>query len=336
MKLGAIHLWGDDEAKFRSDVRLSAELGFEYVGIGDSPAGWRDLGVSMAIAAAEAPGKTVAPMVSSPFMRHPLITANMMCTMYDLTGGKTALGFATGGSTIMSVGHAPATQAEIREHIAVLRAMFAGEETQWDGLPVKALRFARPVPIIYSAFGPKAMQVGGEMCDGVALFAGAKQLGELRSKIDAVRSAARAAGRDPMSVKIWVTSYTSIRETRQAALADLKAFLSAAGMAIMWNPAVEAAVVPSQFKQKMKQLVERYDTTEHVVVGGRNSALVEELGLTEFLGDFDTVAGSPAEVKAAFDQIASMGVEAFFLALPGHSDPQPTLRAAAEIMGCGG
>jgi hypothetical protein len=46
MQLGAIHLWGEDEAKFRREIRLTAELGFDLVGVGDSPAGWHDLGIT--------------------------------------------------------------------------------------------------------------------------------------------------------------------------------------------------------------------------------------------------------------------------------------------------
>jgi alkanesulfonate monooxygenase SsuD/methylene tetrahydromethanopterin reductase-like flavin-dependent oxidoreductase (luciferase family) len=333
MQLGAIHLWGEDEAKFRREIRLTAELGFDLVGVGDSPAGWHDLGISMAIAAAEAPGLTVASMVTSPFMRHPLVTANMMSTVHDLTGGKAVLGFATGGSTIMAIGHAPANQGEVRDEVAALRALFAGESTIWEGKPVKPLRFPRAVPIMYSAFGPKALRLAGECCDGAILFTGTNQMGELRQKIDAVRAAARAAGHDPMARKIWVTSFASVRESRRAALEDLKAFIVVTGMAIMRNAALAAELVPTQFKEKMERLIERYDPSEHVVVGGRNVALMSELGLTEFLGEFDTVAGSPAEVKATLAEMAAMGVDALFIPLPGHADPEPTIRAMAEITG---
>jgi hypothetical protein len=45
------------------------------------------------------------------------------------------------------------------------------------------------------------------------------------------------------------------------------------------------------------------------------------------LGDFDTVAGSPAEVKATWEAMTALGVDAFFCALPGHADPESTIRA---------
>jgi alkanesulfonate monooxygenase SsuD/methylene tetrahydromethanopterin reductase-like flavin-dependent oxidoreductase (luciferase family) len=331
MQLGAIHMWGEDEQKFRREVRLSAELGFDLVGIGDSPAGWHDLGVSMAIAAAEAPGKVIAPMVTSPFLRHPLIIAGMMSTVYDLNHGKAALGFATGGSSAMAIGHAPATQAVIREHIAALRALCAGEPTQWAGAPVTPLRFAREIPIMYSAFGPKGLQLAGELCDGAILFTGSNRMDDLKHKIGAVRTAAQNAGRDPKSVKIWVASFCSVRESREWALDDLKALIVVTGMGIMSNPALAAQIVPPHLKEKMTVLIQRYDASEHAVVAGRNVSLLTELGLTEFLGSFDTVAGSPAEVKITYEAMRALGVDAFLSILPGHADPETNLRALAEI-----
>src|SRR5690606_17546822 len=127
MKLGTIHLWGDDLAAFRSDIRLASDLGYEYIGIGDSPAGWHELYLSMAVAIQEAGTAIVMPMVSSPFLRHPIITANCLSTLYDLSGGRVAAGYATGGSTAMSIGCAPATQVEVRAEIRALRDLFAGQ-----------------------------------------------------------------------------------------------------------------------------------------------------------------------------------------------------------------
>jgi 5,10-methylenetetrahydromethanopterin reductase len=94
--------------------------------------------------------------------------------------------------------------------------------------------------------------------------------------------------------------------------------------------------VPAHLRDPMRQLVARYDTTEHVVVGGRNARLVDELGLADFLGDFDSVAGTPQEVKATLEQMQAMGVDAFFVPLPGHADLEPTIRALAQITGRAG
>jgi hypothetical protein len=72
-----------------------------------------------------------------------------------------------------------------------------------------------------------------------------------------------------------------------------------------------------------------------VVVGGKNVKLMQELGLGEFLADFNTTAGPVEEVAEVLRQCEAMGVSMFITALPGHADPIPTihgLKAARDAM----
>src|SRR5688572_4069403 len=110
MKLGICSNWGTSLEGFREEVRLASDLGYDLVTIGDSPAGWHELYVSMTLAAIDAPNAVLASLVTSPFMRHPLVTAASACTLDDLTGGRVVLGLATGGSTVMAIGRPPANQ----------------------------------------------------------------------------------------------------------------------------------------------------------------------------------------------------------------------------------
>src|SRR3546814_1028037 len=85
---------------------------------------------------------------------------------------------------------------------------------------VKPLRYPRNVPIMLSAFGPKAVKLAGEIADGVILFSGAKQLDKLAQQIALFRDAARSVGRDPSQMHIWVTSFCSVQETRAQARSE--------------------------------------------------------------------------------------------------------------------
>lgn len=328
MKLGICSMWGDSLDVFRNEVRLASDLGFDLVTVGDSPAGWHELHVSLTLAALEAPRARLAPLVTSPFMRHPIVTTAALCSIDDLSGGRVALGLATGGSTVMAIGRPPATQSEIRAELAALRGLFAGEPVEWNGAQVKAPRFARRIPIYYSAFGPKALALAGEQADGVILFAGERHLDGLHDRIAAVHRAAEAVGRDPAEIDIWAVSYASVRESRAQAIDDLKAFIVVNGMA-MRTPAA-LAQVPSQFRGKIDELHARYDPSEHVVVGGRNVALMDELGLTEFLSGFDTFAGTVESATAMLGALAAMGVSTFIAALPGHAAPLETIKGLAQ------
>ena len=328
MKLGICSMWGEKLEDFRKEVRLASDLGYELITVGDSPAGWHELTISLTLAAQDAPSATLGTLVTSPFMRHPITLAAALSSLADLSNGRVALGLATGGSTVMAIGRPPATQKEIRAEFAALKALFAGEPAEWNGTQIKPLRFARPIPIYYSAFGPKALALAGEQADGVILFAGERHLDALRGRIAAVRTAAAEAGRDPDSIDIWVVSFASIRPSRAEAVDDLKAFIVVNGMAMRTPEAL--AHVPTQFRGKIEELHARYDPTEHVVVGGRNVALMEELGLTEYLSDFDTLAGPVESATAMLQALEDMGVSTFIAALPGHGAPLETIRGLAE------
>lgn len=333
MKLGICSMWGDRLDGFREEVRLAADLGFELISVGDSPAGWHELYVSLTLAALDAPKATLTPLVTSPFMRHPLVTASALSTIDDLSGGRVALGLATGGSTVMAIGRPPATQREIRAELAVLRDLFAGRPTQMNGAQITPLRFARPIPIYYSAFGPKALALAGEQADGVILFAGDQHLEVLEGKIAAVRDAATRAGRDADLVDIWVTSFLSVRQDRAQAIDDLKAFIAVNAMALRTPEAL--AMLPANVRPLIEAFQTRYDPTEHVVVGGKNVKLMDEMGITEFLQDFDTITGPEAHVTDVMRKMEAMGVSTLIAALPGHADPLVTIRglaAAREAM----
>ena len=91
------------------------------------------------------------------------------------------------------------------------------------------------------------------------------------------------------------------------------------------RPAHAMAAVPEHLKEKVRQLQQRYDVTQHTVPGGGNAQLVDELGLADFLAGRTTVAGSPAEVQDQVAGLAEAGIGTLFCALPGNADPEGTL-----------
>jgi 5,10-methylenetetrahydromethanopterin reductase len=255
MKLGICSLWGRDVAAFREEVRLASRLGYELVTVGDSPADWHDLYVSLTLAALDAPDAKLAPLVTPPFLRYPLATASALCSLDELSGGWVAPGLATGGSTVLAIGRPPATQAEIRGEMAALNALFAREGTEWNGRPIKPLRFPWPIPICYSAFGPKALALAGEQAEGVILFVGERHLNNVAQRIATVCDPATRGGRNADAINIWAVSYASVRPPREEAIEDLDAFVMVNGMALRTPEAL--AQVSLQFKDKTLELQAR-------------------------------------------------------------------------------
>lgn len=331
MKLGVCHLWGDSLEQFRRELRLSGDLGYDIIGIGDSPAGWRELYVSLTVAALEVEKAVIASYVTSPFLRHPLVAAGAFSSLQSLSGGRMCMGLATGGSNVIAAGRAPATQGEMRAYWDALDALMAGEPAQWEQRPMAPLAHARSFPIFYSAFGPKALRLAGERADGVIMFTG-MDLSLTAEKIRLVRESAAEHGRDPDDVEIWVTAYCSIRDSREQAVEDLKAFIVVNGLAIRTPELL--AQVPEHLRETLFELQRRYDPSEHVAVNGKNVALLNSLGpeFTEFLAQRDTVMGNQAEVGEVLAGLEQLGVSAFITNMPGHADREGNLRALAKLV----
>ncbi|MFA7556110.1 MAG: LLM class flavin-dependent oxidoreductase [Spongiibacteraceae bacterium] len=329
MKLGSCHLWGDDLEDFCNQIKLAHQLGYDLIGVGDSPAGWHDVYISLAIAAQIAPNTRLMPFVTSPFIRHPLAAANALCSLDELSHGQVQLGLSTGGSNIMAIGHKPASQAKINDYWQAISRLFSGNSAQYENRPVAALQYPRKIPIYYSAFGPKALALAGQKADGVILFSN-DNFDLLDEKIAIVRNAAHQAGRNADDIEIIVTSYCSIRPTRRQALDDLKAFIVVNGLALARSPELMAQI-PAEHRAAINELLRRYDTSEHVQVGGKNSQLLDELGLTDYLGQFDTIAGTPAYVAKVLSELKQRGVSTFVVNMPGHADREGTMRELANI-----
>jgi alkanesulfonate monooxygenase SsuD/methylene tetrahydromethanopterin reductase-like flavin-dependent oxidoreductase (luciferase family) len=328
MKLGTCHLWGDDLEDFKQQIQLADQLGFEVIGIGDSPAGWHDVFTSMTIAAQQTTHATIMPFVTSPFIRHPLAAANTLCSIDELSGGRVKLGLSTGGSNTLAIGHKPATQVQIRDYWQAIKGLFVGQGVSYQNCPVSALQFPRPIPIYYSAFGPKALQLAGEQADGVIMFTNG-DMDLLDQRLEIMHSAASKAGRKPEDIDIIATSFCSIRPTREQALDDLKAFIVVNGMAIRTPQLL--AQVPAQYRPALDELHRRYDPTEHVVVGGKNAQLLDELGLLDYLSQFDTVAGDADTVSTVLRGLKQRGVSTFIANMPGHADRAGTMQRLSEL-----
>lgn len=327
MRLGTILLWGD-LAVFRDQLALAEELGYEVIGIGDSPSAWHELYVSLTVAALHTRSALLTPMVTAPFLRHPFAAASAMSSLHELTGGRVALTIGSGGSALRSIGRPrAASPAELGGYVRALRALLEGGVAEVDGFTTAQLTRARPLPVQISADSPKGLRLAGELADTVVMSVGLN-LDLVDRKITQVRAAAEAAGRDPDSVDVWGMSFVSVRGSRAEANADISAFLaSTAGMGLK-APHMRA-LIPPDLLPAVKEIEVRYDPRQHVVVGGSNARLVEELGLTEFVTGLNSITGDEQQVATHLRELERRGVSCVLAALPGNADPDGTLRRFA-------
>ena len=324
MRLGSVSLWGQDVEAFRKELRLAEELGYEVLGVGDSPSAWQEMFVSLAVAAQATRRATLATMVTTPFMRHPKVCAGAMSSLQALSGGRMQLTIGSGGSAVASLGRKAAKTSELRDFTLATRDLLDGKPARFEGTLVPPLVHAKRMPLYLSADGPKSLALAGQIADGVVISIGLS-LELVDQKLAIVRSAARQAGRDPGAIDFWGMSFVSVRDTRAAANADVTAFLAVIG-GLGFKGSKMRAMLPPELLPSIEEMERRYDPTDHVVVGGKGARLVEELGLTEFLTGLSAITGSSDQVREHVAQLEKRGVSCVLAAMPGNADPEGTLR----------
>ena len=147
--------------------------GFDGAGILDSQMISRDTFVVLGQAAANTSKLTLFPAVTNPFTRHASVLAGGIQTVEEIAPGRVKFVIGTGYTSASTIGRKPATLAEMRDCIKTVRALLAGDSVDFAGTP-GWLGYAakRRIPVIMAASGPKAIEVAGEVADGVLLLVG--------------------------------------------------------------------------------------------------------------------------------------------------------------------
>lgn len=328
MKLGAIIEWAEDVSEFRNLVHLADELGYDVIGVGDTPARAWEMYVSLTVAAHETRNATLTPMVTTPFFRHPAATATAISTLHELTGGRAMLAIGNGGSVRRVVGRSPvATSQELRDYVSAVREILRGGSASVDGHTTETLTRVHQMPILVAADYPASLRLAGELADGVVTTIGMSEE-RAAAKVEAIRTAVENAGRNPDSVEIWGFSFVSIKATRAEANAEIGAAL-ASDVALRLKSPHMRRLVPPELLGAVEEMERRYDVWDHTV-GGKNARLLDELGLVDFALGLTGVTGDVPEVATHLKRLESLGLTGVFAALPPLADPAGTLRGLSE------
>src|SRR3954453_4829263 len=188
------------------DIAKQAEnYGFSHVWTFDSHLLWQEPYVVYSQILSATHRVTVGPMVTNPATRDWTVTASLFATLNDMFGNRTVCGIGRGDSAVRVTNGKPTTLATLRESIHVIRELANGRDVDYNG---SRLRFPwggdSRLEVWVAAYGPKALQLTGEVADGFILQLADPDI--TAWTIKAVREAAEAAGRDPAAVKICVAA----------------------------------------------------------------------------------------------------------------------------------
>jgi 5,10-methylenetetrahydromethanopterin reductase len=191
--------------------------GFDGVGILDSQLLCRDTFVTLGQAAIHTARLTLFPAVTNPFTRHASVLAGAIQTVEELAPGRVKLVIGTGYTSAITIGRRPATLVDMRACFHTVRALLAGETVDFEGTPGR-LGYAsgRRIPLLMAASGPKAIELAGEVADGVLLLVGFNR-GIVERALEHLERGARRAGRrlDDLEV-VWAVRTATAPTTEGA------------------------------------------------------------------------------------------------------------------------
>jgi len=169
--------------------------GFDGVGILDSQMLSRDTFVVLGHAAAHTSRLLLFPAVTNPFTRHASVLAGAIQTVEELAPGRVQFVIGTGYTSASTIGRKPATLAEMRACVGAVKALLSGQTVDWGGTTSR-LSFAagRSIPVVMAASGLKAIELAGEIADGVLLLVGFNE-GIVEAALSRLELGARRAGR---------------------------------------------------------------------------------------------------------------------------------------------
>src|SRR3954465_15213383 len=306
-------------------TRQAEAAGFEYGWLFDSHVLGRDPYPLLTLMTGVTERMRLGTCVTNPGTREPSVTASLLASLDELSGGRMDLGIGRGDSARRVLGKPPITMAGTEEAIRVIRALVAGEAIEYEGTE---LRFpwtsGGALPVGVGGSGPRALAMTGRVADGLILQLADPDL--IRWFVTQVRDAATAAGRDPSTIRTQAAA--------PAPVGDLELCRERT----RWFPAlVSNHVVDLVNKYPREELPEAltgyirdregYDYHHHAEVGSSNAGFVGDEVTDRFC-----ILGSVDDHVAKLRTLADAGVDQFNLYLMNGDEEEQVAAYGRDVI----
>ncbi|HVD29724.1 MAG TPA: TIGR03842 family LLM class F420-dependent oxidoreductase [Mycobacteriales bacterium] len=307
------------------ELARQAELrGFSHVWTFDSHVLWQEPYVIHSQILAATRRVVVGPMVTNPATRDWTVTASTFATLNDMFGNRTICGIGRGDSAVRVANGKPTTLATLRECVHVVRELANGRAVEHNGATLRLPWAAGSrLDVWIAAYGPKALQLTGEIADGFILQLADPDI--TAWTIKTVREAAAAAGRDPDSVRICVAAPAYVGDDLAHQREQCRWFGGMVGnhVADIVGRYGTDGGVPKALTDYIAGRA-GYDYNEHGRAGNTHAAFVPD----EIVDRFCVLGPVQAHV-ARLAELAALGVDQFAVYLQ-HDGKDETLAAYGE------
>ncbi|TDJ63790.1 MAG: LLM class flavin-dependent oxidoreductase [Proteobacteria bacterium] len=329
------------------DVAFAESMGFTHAWLYDSQMICADVYQCLALCTTKTSTIKLGTNVTNPATRIAPITANSFATLNLLAPGRVIMGIGTGNTARRTLGMPAARLADLRRHIETCRGLLNGERVAYqEGERHRMIEFLNPeggwinlqdkVPIYMAASGPRALELAGEIADGVILF-GAVGDSLLEYTLNHVRVGAERGGRRVedlyimLSTASCVTTADASLETKQQAVG---AYVTSQCNLFALS-AHDPMDLPADIRDELVQFRDAYRTpdapieTRHIDLykGYVNEFKAEHAAIvTEKMINETTLTGTPAQIRARIEKLAAAGVNQIAI----HGGSRERTRAVIE------
>ncbi len=307
------------------ELARQAELfGFSHVWTFDSHLLWEEPFVIYSQILAATRHVTVGPMVTNPTTRDWTVTASLFATLNEMFGNRTVCGIGRGDSAVRVTNGRPSTLATLRDAVHVIRELANGREVEYRG---STLRFPwglrSQLEVWIAAYGPKALQLAGEVGDGFILQLADPDI--VAWTVGAVRKAAEEAGRNPDDLRICVAAPAYVGEDLEHMRDQCRWFGGMVGnhVADLVSRYGDNGVVPTALTEYIRGR-EGYDYNEHGRTGNTHTTFVPDEIVDRFC-----IVGPVEHHVARLEELRGLGVDQFAIYLQ-HDGKERTLREYGE------
>jgi 5,10-methylenetetrahydromethanopterin reductase len=303
-------------------AKVTEELGYSHIWVGDSHLIWREAYVNMAAMALNTTRVKLGTGVTNPLTRHPSVVASAYATLEEYAPGRTIVGIGLGDSSVETMGMKPAKLSYFEKTMAQMRQLLDGQEVQLETGKIHLLHPCKAkVPIYIAASGPKMLELSGRIADGIIVLVGVadEYIAHARERIAA---GAKAAGRkvEDVNLVLWVPCAVSDTAPAKDAVKAHVARVVAHPLPYVLDPT----------EQKVLQEIRKtYDYYHHMDQQANHAEVIPD-----WLVDKFAIAGSVAECRAQIERIKKSGIQQ--IAIIPYSPPggsrEETIRGFAKAM----
>ena len=304
-------------------AKVTEELGYSHIWVGDSHLIWREAYVNMAAMALNTARVKLGTGVTNPLTRHPSVVASAYATLEEYAPGRTIVGIGLGDSSVETMGMKPAKLSYFEKTMAQMRQLLNGQEVQLETGKIHLLHPCKAkVPIYIAASGPKMLELSGRIADGIIVLVGVADdyIAHARERISA---GAKAAGRkvEDINLVLWVPCAVSD-------IAPAKDAVKAHVARVVAHP-LPYVLDPTEQKV-LAEIRKTYDYYHHMDQQANHAEVIPD-----WLVDKFAIAGTVAECRAQIERIKKSGIQQ--IAIIPYSPPggsrEETIRGFAKAMG---